>query len=75
MPAHGLRKAGAVIAAENGATAHQLMSVFGCTTPERPSKSASHWMPCPSWCRTEQLENLIHRPLKSDTLPSNLLNL
>jgi integrase len=27
--AHGLRKAGAAIAAENGATAHQLMSVFG----------------------------------------------
>ena len=27
--AHGLRKAGAVIAAENGATPHQLMSVFG----------------------------------------------
>jgi integrase len=30
--AHGLRKAGAVIAAENGATAHQLMSVFGWLT-------------------------------------------
>jgi integrase len=27
--AHGLRKAGAVVAAENGATAHQLMSIFG----------------------------------------------
>ena len=27
--AHGLRKAGATIAATNGATAHQLMSVFG----------------------------------------------
>ena len=27
--AHGLRKAGAAIAAENGATPHQLMSVFG----------------------------------------------
>jgi integrase len=27
--AHGLRKAGATIAAENGATAHQLMSIFG----------------------------------------------
>jgi integrase len=27
--AHGLRKAGATIAADNGATAHQLMAVFG----------------------------------------------
>jgi len=30
--AHGLRKAGATIAAENGATAHQLMSIFGWLT-------------------------------------------
>jgi integrase len=30
--AHGLRKAGATIAAENGATAHQLMSIFGWDT-------------------------------------------
>jgi integrase len=30
--AHELRNAGAVIAAENGATAHQLMSVFGWLT-------------------------------------------
>ena len=29
--AHGLRKAGATIAAENGATPHQLMAVFGWT--------------------------------------------
>jgi integrase len=27
--AHGLRKAGAVIAANNGATVHQLQAVFG----------------------------------------------
>jgi site-specific recombinase XerD len=27
--AHGLRKAGAVRAAENGATAHELMALFG----------------------------------------------
>ena len=27
--AHGLRKAGAKIAAENGATAHQLMATWG----------------------------------------------
>lgn len=30
--AHGLRKAGAAIAAENGATPHQLMSIFGWLT-------------------------------------------
>jgi integrase len=30
--AHGLRKAGAAIAAENGATVHQLMSIFGWLT-------------------------------------------
>jgi integrase len=30
--AHGLRKAGATIAANNGATAHQLMSIFGWAT-------------------------------------------
>jgi site-specific recombinase XerD len=29
--AHGLRKAAATIAAENGATAHQLMAIFGWT--------------------------------------------
>ena len=27
--AHGLRKAAATVAAENGATAHQLMAIFG----------------------------------------------
>ncbi len=37
--AHGLRKAGAVIAAENGASAHQLMSVFGWLT----LKQAEHY--------------------------------
>jgi site-specific recombinase XerD len=30
--AHGLRKAGATIAAENGATVHELMSIFGWLT-------------------------------------------
>jgi hypothetical protein len=29
---HGLRKAGATIAADNGATAHQRMAIFGWTT-------------------------------------------
>lgn len=30
--AHGLRKAGATIAANNGATTHQLMAIFGRST-------------------------------------------
>jgi integrase len=41
--AHGLRKAGAVIAAENGASAHQLMAIFGWRTikeAERYTKAA-----------------------------------
>ena len=41
--AHGLRKAGATIAAENGATVHQLMSIFGwesISEAERYTKSA-----------------------------------
>jgi integrase len=36
--AHGLRKAGATIAAENGATAHQLMSIFGWETLKQVEK-------------------------------------
>jgi integrase len=42
--AHGLRKAGATIAAENGASEHQLMSIFGWATSkeaERYTKAAS----------------------------------
>ena len=31
--AHGLKKAGATLAAENGATTHQLMAMFDWTTP------------------------------------------
>jgi integrase len=41
--AHGLRKAGASIAAENGATEHQLMAIFGWATAkeaERYTKTA-----------------------------------
>jgi integrase len=41
--AHGLRKAGATIAAENGATEHQLISIFGWSTSkeaERYTKTA-----------------------------------
>ena len=37
--AHGLRKASAVIAAENGATEDQLMAIFGWLTP----KQAAHY--------------------------------
>ena len=37
--AHGLRKAGATIAAENGATVHQLMAMFGWKT----AKMAEHY--------------------------------
>jgi integrase len=37
--AHGLRNAGATIAAENGATEHQLMAIFGWAT----SKEAEHY--------------------------------
>lgn len=33
--AHGLRKAGATIAAENGASEHQLMAIFGWLTPKQ----------------------------------------
>jgi integrase len=33
--AHGLRKAGATIAAERGATTHQLMAIFDWTTPSQ----------------------------------------
>jgi integrase len=33
--AHGLRKTGATIAAENGATEHQLMAIFGWDSPKQ----------------------------------------
>lgn len=36
--AHGLRKAAASIAAENGATEYQLMAIFGWTTPAQAGK-------------------------------------
>ena len=32
---HGLRKAGATIAAENGATEHQLMAIYGWESPKQ----------------------------------------
>jgi len=33
--AHGLRKAGATIAAENGASEHQLMAIYGWESPKQ----------------------------------------
>jgi len=36
--AHGLRKAGATIAAENGATEYQLMAIFGWLTPKEAAR-------------------------------------
>lgn len=33
--AHGLRKAGATIAADNGATEHQLMAIYGWASPKQ----------------------------------------
>lgn len=33
--AHGLRKAGATIAAENGASEHELMAIFGWSSPKQ----------------------------------------
>jgi integrase len=33
--AHGLRQAGATIAAENGATEHQLMAIYGWESPKQ----------------------------------------
>jgi integrase len=43
---HGLRKTGAAIAAENGATAHELMAIFGWLTlkeAERYTRAADRW--------------------------------
>jgi site-specific recombinase XerD len=36
--AHGVRKAAATIAAENGATTHQLMAIFGWRTLEKAER-------------------------------------
>lgn len=38
VSAHGLRKAGAVIAAENGATERQLMAIFGWSTMKEAAR-------------------------------------
>jgi integrase len=36
--AHGLRKAGAVLAAERGATVHQMMAIFGWKSEQMPTR-------------------------------------
>jgi integrase len=36
--AHGLRKAGATIAADNGATEHQLMAIYGWESPKQAAR-------------------------------------
>jgi hypothetical protein len=36
--AHGLRKAGATIAAENGATERQLMAMYDWTSPQEATR-------------------------------------
>lgn len=36
--AHGLRKAGATIAADNGATEHQLMAIYGWDSPKQAAR-------------------------------------
>src|SRR5262249_18399750 len=63
--AHGLRKAGATIAANNGATAHQLMAIFGWNTlkmaeaytraadQERLAQAAMHLLQSSEQSRTE----------------------
>jgi integrase len=40
--AHGLRKAGATIAADNGATEHQLMAIFGWDSPKQAATYTRH---------------------------------
>jgi integrase len=63
--AHGLRKAGATIAANNGATAHQLMAMFGWSTlkmaeeytrkadQEKLARAAMHLIETPEQNSTE----------------------
>jgi len=64
--AHGLRKAAATIAAENGATTHQLMAIFGWMTlkmaeeytrkadQKRIARSGMHFLVPPEQKRTER---------------------
>jgi hypothetical protein len=50
---HGLRKTGAAIAAENGATAHELMSIVGWLTlkeAERYTRAAEQKRPSAAQC-------------------------
>jgi integrase len=65
--AHGLRKAGASIAAENGASAHQLMAIFGWLTLKEAEsytqaarrRRMANGLPRPK--RDEGRTNLSHR--------------
>ena len=62
--AHGLRKAGATFAAEQGATEHQLMAIYGWNSPKQAARyteaanaaaaNRKNWprMPCTCWIRT-----------------------
>ena len=48
--AHGCRKAGATIAAENGATEHELMAIFGWDSPKQAAISRrTNVPPPPGW--------------------------
>ena len=70
--AHGLRKAGATIAANNGATAHQLMAIFGWGTlrmaeaytraadQERLAEAAMHMLEAPEQNSTESSPTQLH---------------
>lgn len=67
--AHGLRKAGAVIAAENGATPHQLMSIFGWLT----LKQAEHYTRAASQKRIAKgaMSLLVRAPNANESFPSS----
>lgn len=62
--AHGLRKAGATIAAENGATEHELMAIFGWESPKQAAlytrKASRKKLAGASLARVVPLENPAH---------------
>jgi integrase len=65
--AHGLRKAGAAIAAENGATPHQLMSIFGWLTlkqAELYTRAARQ-----KKMAAEAMQFLVRGPSENETFP------
>ena len=73
--AHGLRKAAATVAAENGATAHELMSIFGWLTlkeAERYTRAAEResW-PTEGWagsCRSSREHRVSNLASKASNL-------